>query len=208
MIVLNPSGGRLNGTYSHGALRLGYHTHHLWDQTAEDFLAHETLFPLAVLAGAEGTGKRESILQTVIDMADPKNRPKLERQGVEGNSVKWTNRSDAVSTISIAATLASIYLPRSTIRTILERNDTMTVLLRDFPLSQSFIEEGRQEGRQQAREEALSILLTLARVRHGELNHQVAEGLTNSDRPLKELSELVLQAADQKELNQLLETQN
>ena len=84
----------------------------------------------------------------------------------------------------------------------------MTVLLRDFPLSQSFIEEGRQEGRQQAREEALSILLTLARVRHGELNHQVAEGLTNSDRPLKELSELVLQAADQKELNQLLETQN
>jgi hypothetical protein len=48
------------------------------------------------------------------------------------------------------------------------------------------------------------VLLTLASVRHGELNGQVVMGLTSSSRPLKELSELVLRAADQDELQNLL----
>lgn len=52
----------------------------------------------------------------------------------------------------------------------------------------------------------MAILLTLAGVRHGELNDQVLASLTSSQRPLKELSELILQATNQNELKQLLET--
>ncbi len=137
MIVLNPQGGRLSGTYRRAGLRLDYHVHHLWDETPDIFLRHETLYPLAVLAQAGGVGEREAVFQNVIDKADPRRQTNRAVPGT-GN----TDRAGAARTISIAATLASIYLARSTIRTILERNNTMTVLLRDFPLSQSFIEEG------------------------------------------------------------------
>jgi hypothetical protein len=77
----------------------------------------------------------------------------------------------------------------------------MTVLLRDFPLSQFFIEEGRQEGRQEAKAEAL---LTVARVRHGELSKQLTSALATSPRGLEELTELVLRASTQAELEKLL----
>ena len=109
--------------------------------------------------------------------------------------------ADAARTIQIAATLASIYLSRSTIAEVLERKNNMTVLLRDFPLSQSFIEEGRQEGRQ----EGVEALLTVARLRHGELSERLVAALAGSPRGLKELSEMVLNAANQTELEHLLE---
>ena len=87
----------------------------------------------------------------------------------------------------------------------------MTVLLRDFPLSQSFIEEGRQEGRQEGRlagveEGRVEMLLTVARARHGELNERLVDALSRSNRGMKELSEMVLNASDQAELEHLLET--
>ena len=108
---------------------------------------------------------------------------------------------DAARTIEIAATLASIYLKRSTIREILERNNNMTVLLRDFPLSQSFIEEGRLEGRQ----EGMEALLTLVRARHGELGAPLIDALASSQLRLTELTEIVLNASNQIELEHLLE---
>jgi predicted transposase YdaD len=81
----------------------------------------------------------------------------------------------------------------------------MTVLLRDFPLSQFFIEEGRQEGLQEGRQEAKTeALLTVARVRHGELSEQLTSALATSPRGLEELIELVLKASSQAELEELL----
>jgi flagellar biosynthesis/type III secretory pathway protein FliH len=81
----------------------------------------------------------------------------------------------------------------------------MTVLLRDFPLSQFFIEEGRQEGLQEGRQEAKAeALLTVARVRHGELSEQLTSALASSSRGLEELTKLILRAASQTELEQLL----
>ena len=83
----------------------------------------------------------------------------------------------------------------------------MTVLLRDFPLSQSFIEEGRQEGRLAGVEEGrVEMLLTVARARHGELSERLVDALTSSNRGMKELSEMVLNASNQAELEHLLET--
>jgi hypothetical protein len=49
---------------------------------------------------------------------------------------------DAVRTIEIAVTLASIYLSGSTIKAILARNKNMTVLLEEFPWSQFCKEVG------------------------------------------------------------------
>jgi hypothetical protein len=81
----------------------------------------------------------------------------------------------------------------------------MTVLLRDFPLSQFFIEEGRQEGRQEAMAAGrLEAILTVARVRHGELSEHLTSALATSPRLLEELTELVLKASTQAELEELL----
>ena len=83
----------------------------------------------------------------------------------------------------------------------------MTVLLREFPWSQFCREEGRQEGREKGKEEGLiEALLTFARSRHGELSEQLTLALTGSHREFKELSDMVLSASDQSELEHLLET--
>ena len=74
----------------------------------------------------------------------------------------------------------------------------MTVLLRDFPLSQSFIEEGRNEG--------VEALLAVARLRHGELSEKLVGSLASSSRGLKELTEMVFNASNQAELEHQLET--
>ena len=82
----------------------------------------------------------------------------------------------------------------------------MTVLLRDFPLSQSFLEEGRQEGRQEGRDEGVEALLAVARLRHGELSEKLVGLLASSSRGLKELTEMVFNASNQAELEHDLET--
>jgi hypothetical protein len=203
VIVLNPQGGRLSGTYRRAGLRLDYHVHHLWDERAEAFLAHPTLYPLAVLAQARSASDRVAILQNIIDQADANAEPTPNKRASDG-----TDRAAVARTVSIAATLASIYLPRSTIKSILERNNTMAVLLRDFPFNQWLIEDGRAEGReearQEARQEALAVLLTFTKARHGELSDQLTAALSSSPKTLKELSELVLRAANSAELEQLL----
>ena len=163
-------------------------------------MTHETLFPFAVLGRAGSRAERGAVLQTVVDRVHS-------AIGVASNDGLGHTAADAERTIEIAATLASIYLKRSTIREILERNNNMTVLLRDFPLSQSFIEEGRQEGRLAGVEEGrVEMLLTVARARHGELNERLVDALSRSNRGMKELSEMVLNASDQAELEHLLET--
>ncbi len=194
VIVLNPQGGRLGGSYRKGHLHLEYFVHHLWDIPVESLLEHETLFPLAVLAHAGSGLEREAVLQTVIDRVEADAESSLDRG--DGYTAAQVAR-----TIEITLTLASIYLKPSTIGAILERNNNMTVLLRDFPLSQFFIEEGRQEGRQEAKAEAL---LIVARVRHGELSEPLASALASSSRGLEALTELILQAGSQTELEQLL----
>ena len=195
VIVLNSHGGRLTGSYRHGRLQLEYFVHHLWDIPVESFLAHETLFPLAVLARAGSRAERGAVLQTVIEKVESAIGSGADH-GVAYAAV------DAERTIQIAATLASIYLKPSTIREILERNNNMTVLLRDFPLSQSFIEEGRQEGRN----EGVEALLAVARLRHGELSEKLVGSLASSSRGLKELTEMVFNASNQAELEHDLET--
>jgi hypothetical protein len=200
VIVMNPRGGRLSGSYRRGRLQLEYFVHHLWDVPVEKFLTHETLFPFAVLGDVGSTAERGAVLHTVVERVQS-------AIGVASNDGLGHSAGDAERTIEIAATLASIYLSRSTIREILERNNNMTVLLRDFPLSQSFIEEGRQEGRLVGVEEGrVEMLLTVARARHGELSERLVEALTSSNRGMKELSEMVLSALDQAELENLLET--
>ena len=160
----------------------------------ENYLTHETLFPFAVLGRAASRAERGAVLQTVIGKAESA----IDSDGAGAD--RYT-ADDAVRTIEIAATLASIYLKRSIIREILERNNNMTVLLRDFPLSQSFIEEGRLEGRQ----EGMEALLTLARARHGELSTPLIDALASSQLRLTELTEIVLNASNQIELEHLLE---
>ena len=194
VIVLNPRGGRLSGSYRRGRLQLEYFVHHLWDIPVENFLTHETLFPFAVLGDAGNPAERGAVLQTVVERVQSAIAP-------AGDDVGHT-AGDAERTIEIAATLASIYLERSTIREILERNNNMTVLLRDFPLSQSFIEEGRQEGR----DEGVEALLAVARLRHGELSEKLVGLLASSSRGLKELTEMVFNASNQAELEHDLET--
>jgi hypothetical protein len=195
VIVMNPRGGRLSGSYRRGRLQLEYFVHHLWDVPVENFLTHETLFPFAVLGRAGSRAERGSVLQTVIGKAES-------AIDSDADGADRYTADDAVRTIEIAATLASIYLKRSTIREILERNNNMTVLLRDFPLSQSFIEEGRLEGRQ----EGMEALLTLARARHGELSAPLIDALASSQLRLTELTEIVLTASNQSELERLIET--
>jgi hypothetical protein len=106
-----------------------------------------------------------------------------------------------VRTIEIAVTLASIYLSGSTITATLERNKN--ILLEEFPWSQFCKEEGRQEGKEEGRIEAL---LAFAQARHGDLNDRLAVALVGSHRGLKDLTDLILAAASQTELEHLLET--
>ena len=143
--------------------------------------------------------RKRAVLQTVVDRVHS-------AIGVASNDGLGHTAADAERTIEIAATLASIYLKRSTIREILERNNNMTVLLRDFPLSQSFLEEGRQEGRQEGRDEGVEALLAVARLRHGELSEKLVGLLASSSRGLKELTEMVFNASNQAELEHDLET--
>ena len=133
-----------------------------------------------------------------------------------GTQSVWSadTATDAARTIEISATLASIYLSGSTITTILERNKNMTVLLQEFPWSQYCEEKGRleghQEGRQQGKEEGknegrMEALVTVARARHGELNEQLAVAITRSPRELKEITDMILNASNQAELEHMLE---
>ncbi len=75
----------------------------------------------------------------------------------------------------------------------------MTVLLEEFPWSQFCKEEGKEEGRMEA-------LLTLARARHGELSESLTVALAGSDRGLKGLTDMILNASSQTELEHLLES--
>jgi hypothetical protein len=197
VIVMNRDGGRLSGLFRKGRLQLEYFVHHLWDLPVEAFLGHETLFPLAVLGRVSSLAERGAVLQTVIEKAESAVGP-----GGDGDVVGHT-ATDAARTIEIAVTLASIYLKGSTIKSILERNNNMTVLLEEFPWSQFCKEEGREKGKEEGRMEAL---LTVARARHGELSEPLTVALTSSDRGLKDLTDLILNAASQTELEHLLET--
>jgi hypothetical protein len=200
VIVMNSDGGRLSGLYRKGRLRLEYFVHHLWDLPVEGFLAHESLFPLAVLARARNLAERGAVLQAVIEKAES-----AVGSGGDGSALGYT-AFDAVRTIEIAVTLASIYLSGSTINAILERNKNMTVLLEEFPWSQFCKEEGRQEGRQEGKEEGrIEALLAFAQARHGDLNDRLAVALVGSHRGLKDLTDLILTAASQTELEHLLE---
>jgi hypothetical protein len=197
VIVMNSDGGRLSGLYRKGRLQLEYFVHHLWDLPVEGFLAHESLFPLAVLARARNLAERGVVLQAVIEKAES-------AIGSDGDAYA---AADAVRTIEIAVTLASIYLSGSTIKAILERNKNMTVLLEEFPWSQFCKEEGRVEGRQEGKEEGrIEALLAFAQARHGDLNDRLAVALVGSHRGLKDLTDMILTAASQTELEHLLET--
>jgi hypothetical protein len=197
VIVMNSDGGRLSGLYRKGRLQLEYFVHHLWDLPVEGFLAHESLFPLAVLARAQNLAERGLVLQAVIEKVES-----AVGSGGDGGALGYT-AFDAVRTIEIAVTLASIYLSGSTIKAILERNKNMTVLLEEFPWSQFCKEEGRVEGKEEGRIEAL---LAFAQARHGELNDRLAVALVGSHRGLKDLTDMILRAASQTELEHLLET--
>jgi hypothetical protein len=117
VIVLNPQGGRLGGSYRKGRLHLQYFVHHLWDMPVESLLEHETLFPLAVLARAANRLEREAVLRTVIDKVE---------STVEASADRGDGYTAAhfARTIEITLTLASIYLKPSIIGAILERNNT------------------------------------------------------------------------------------
>jgi hypothetical protein len=201
VIVMNRDGGRLSGTYRRGRLQLEYFVHHLWDLPVEGFLAHETLFPLAVLARARSLAERGAVFQAVIEIAES-----AVGSGSDGGIVGYT-AADAARTIEIAATFASIYLDGSIITSILERNHNMTVLLEEFPWSQYCKEQGRVEGLQEGKEEGrMEALLTVAQARHGELNERLMGALGSSPRELRELTDMILNASSQTELEHLLET--
>ena len=55
-------------------------------------------------------------------------------------------------------------------------------------------------------EGCVEMLSTVARAPHGELSERLVGALTSSNRGMKELSEMVLSALDQAELENLLET--
>ena len=76
------------------------------------------------------------------------------------------DRRDAL--VGAASTLASIVLPRSTIRIAL-KEAAMPVPVRDTPLGRELYEEGRQDGRQEGRQEAvLDLTVLMLRQRFGD----------------------------------------
>lgn len=198
VLILNPIGGRLSGTYKRGGLSLNYHAHHLWDYPAEELLSHPTFYPLAVLGSATSQGHRAEILESAIH-----------------NAQKMNNTAETRSrTISIATTLATIHLPAVTIEAILERTKPMTVTLAEIyedAVKDRYLEQGREQGLEQGREErertrqqSKTLLLTLAEKCHGELADSLVSVLNNSKLPLKDLTDLVLRAANATELEDLI----
>jgi hypothetical protein len=86
----------------------------------------------------------------------------------------------------------------------------MTVLFRDFPWGQYCFEVGRQLGLREVRnKDRTVILVTLARLVHGELNGELSEKLevsmARSHLGTEELVEMIFNSASQLELEHLLE---
>ena len=187
VLILNPIGGRLSGTYRRGGLSLSYQAHHLWDYPAEELLAHPTFYPLAVLGSATSQQHRAEILESAIHNAQQMN-----------DTAETRSR-----TINIATTLAAIHLPAVTIETILERTKPMTVTLAKIyedAVKDRYLEQGREEGREQS----LTILLTLAEKCHGKLSDTLVSLVRTSELPLSELTDLVLKSSGVAELERSL----
>lgn len=191
VLVLNPQGGRLTGTYRNGGLSLEYHAHHFWEYPADQLLAHPILYPLAVLGNTTSEQHRAEILEACIAQA-------------RTNSATPAERSQ---TVDITTTLARIYLPASTIETILERTNTMTTSLYEIyedAVKDRYIEQGLEQGLEQGRKQGLDALLTLAEHRLGPLPRETSDLLTASKLTLKELTQLVVAATSLTELKHLL----
>jgi hypothetical protein len=202
VLVLNPIGGRLSGTYKRGGLSLVYHAHHLWDYPAEELLGHPTFYPLAVLGDATSQKHRAEILESAIQNAQQMN----------------TTAEVRSRTINIAATLATIHLAAVTIEAILERTKPMTVTLAEIyedAVKDRYLEQGREQGRaqglEQGREErersrlqSNALLLALAEKCHGKLSDRLVSLLSNSTLLLGDRTNLVLQAQSASELESLI----
>jgi predicted transposase YdaD len=171
VLVLNPQGGRLSGTYRRGGLTLEYQAHHLWDYPADELLAHPILYPLAVLGSATSEEHRVEILQAIIKQAGANNTTTAERS----------------QTIDISTTLAAIHLPTSRINTILERTNTMTTSLYEIyedAVKDRYLEQGLEQGREEGRKQGLEVVLTLAELRLGTLPANVSEALSELEHSL------------------------
>jgi hypothetical protein len=157
--------------------------------------------------GDDLSAERGEVLQTVSDKAE------LPISAGPGDGRYAT--VEVARSIERAVTLASIYLDRSTIREIIERNRNLTVLLlQEFPWSHHCVEEGRIEGHAQGLiegrqerngESRVETLLTVARVRHGQLNERLVAAVASSLQGLEELTEMILNSPNKLELDHLLE---
>jgi predicted transposase YdaD len=191
VLILNPIGGRLSGTYKRGGLSLVYHAHHLWDYPAEELLSHPTFYPLAVLGHTTSPQHRAQILESAIQHAQQMN-----------NTAETRSR-----TINIATTLATIHLPTVTIEAILERTKPMTVTLAEIyedAVKDRYLEQGLEQGLKEGRQQGVTILLALAEKCHGRLSDTLVSALRNSALPLDELTDRVIQAPNATELERTL----
>jgi hypothetical protein len=191
VLVLNPHGGRLSGSYERGGLSLHYFAHHLWDLASDVLLTHPTLYPLAVLGHADSEDQRADVLELAISHA---------------NLISGTPEERA-RTIDIVATLAAIHLPPGRINAILERTSTMTTSLYEIyedAVKDRYLEQGLEKGLEQGLEQGRDALLAVVKSLHGQPSDSLVAAVKSSTLPLDRLAQLVLNAKDSTELEELL----
>jgi predicted transposase YdaD len=191
VVVLDPKGGRLTGTFRRGSLTLHYRALHLWDLPASDLFRLDTLYPLAVLGK---TSDREGVF---VDVA--------RRARSEGGG-----RTERV--VQNTATLANLYLSSHTIASLLRRAD-MPLDLRELPMIQDALREGLETGREEGREKGRAEvdaavrrdLLAEASEKFGPLPDALAQLMLDPSRKLASVTRAVMRARSAEELSASLE---
>jgi predicted transposase YdaD len=195
VVVLDPKGGRLTGTFQRGSLTLHYRALHLWDLPASDLFRLDTLYPLAVLGK---TSDREGVF---VDVARRARR--------EGGG-----RTERV--VQNTATLANLYLSSHTIESLLRRAD-MPLDLRELPMIQDALREGLETGREEGIEKGIEKgraevdaavrrdLLAEASEKFGPLPDALAQLMLDPSHNLASVTRAVMRARSAEELSASLE---
>jgi predicted transposase YdaD len=194
VVVVNPRGGRLTGSFQSGRLTLSYTAHHLWEMPASDLLRLDGLYPVAVV------GKTDDREQVFVDIV----------QRARGES-----RFHADRVLKNAVTFANLYLDAHTIKSLLRRTD-MPLDLRELPMVQDALREGREvgvelgreQGREQGREEVsaarLRDLVEVTSEKFGPLPDALAQRMRDPSREFASVARAVMRAASVEELQTAL----
>ena len=128
VVVLSPP-GRFATSVGEAGLTLAVSPIHLWELPASELLDLSELFPLAALAAPATGESRLAVVEAVARRIG--NDPNQERR------VRLARQT---------ATLANVYFDRPTLESIFRRLTDMTLDLRELPMIQEAMAEGRAAG--------------------------------------------------------------